>query len=180
MKYEFSRLSQIPETKGPTFVFAHFLTPHPDYVFESNGDFLPLQEAVKESLETRYLDQLVATNNMVESVIDQLLADSAVPPIIILQSDEGPYPDFNNTFNWTQSQGNDLDLRVKSGILNAYYFPGVDSSVFYPSITPVNSFRLLFNLYFGTNLALLPDKYYYWYPGLPYKFIDVTDYLKPG
>ena len=181
VKYEFGRLSQIPETKGPTFVFAHFLTPHPDYVFESNGDFLSLQEkAAKGSAEALYLDQMVATNNMVESCIDHLLAESAVPPIIILQSDEGPYPDFIDTFNWTQSQGDDLNLRVKSGILNAYYFPGVDSSVFYPSITPVNSFRLLFNLYFGTNLELLPDKYYYWYPRLPYKFIDVTDFLKPG
>ena len=178
VKYEFDRLSQIPNMEAPTFTFAHFLTPHPEYVFMSNGDFLPEQELLKESFEAKYLDQLVATNNMVESVIDRLLADSAVPPIIILQSDEGPYPDFNNTFNWTEGQGSDLDLRVKSGILNAYYFPGVDQSVFYPSITPVNSFRLLFNLYFGTNLELLPDKYYYSYPRQPYRFIDVTERLQ--
>jgi hypothetical protein len=178
VKYEFDRMSEIPEREGPTFVFAHFLTPHPDYVFKSNGDFLPTQEALKRSLETRYLDQLLATNQMVEATIDRLLADSETPPIIIIQADEGPYPDFMDAFGWTQSQGNDLDLRVKSGILNAYYFPGVDSGVFYPSITPVNSFRELFNLYFGANLDLLPDKYYYWYPGQPYNFIDVTPYLQ--
>jgi hypothetical protein len=178
VKYEFDRLSQIPDVEAPTFVFAHFLTPHPDYVFKSDGDYLPTEEAVQRTPETRYLDQLVATNHMVESCIDSLIAQSEVPPIIILQSDEGPYPNFGDGFNWTESSGSDLDLRVKSGILNAYYFPGVDKSVFYPSITPVNSFRLVFNLYFGTNLELLPDKYYYWYPGQPYRFIDVTERLQ--
>jgi hypothetical protein len=179
-KYEFNRLSQIPDVQAPTFVFAHFLTPHPDYVFESDGAFLAPEEAVKRSVETRYLDQLVATNNLVESCIDRLIAESDVPPIIILQSDEGPYPNFEGYFSWTPSHGGNLDLRVKSGILNAYYFPGVEQGVFYPSITPVNSFRLLFNLYFGTNLALLPDKYYYQYPEAIYRFIDLTDFLKPG
>jgi hypothetical protein len=177
VKYEFDRLSQIPEEEGPTFVFAHFLTPHPDYVFRSNGDFLPSREDVSP-YGSRYLDQLVATNHMVESCIDRILEESVVPPIIILQSDEGPYPDFLDTINWTESQGGNLDLRVKSGILNAYYFPGNDQSLFYPSMSPVNSFRLLFNLYFGTNLDLLPDRHYYWHPGQPYRFIDVTEMLR--
>lgn len=178
VKYEFDRLSQIPNVKAPTFVFAHFLTPHPPYVFKRNGEFLPPEEALRTSPETQYLDQLVATNKMVESCIDRLLTESDVPPIIILQSDEGPYPNFANSWTWTESSGSDSDLRLKSGILNAYYFPGVDQSVLYSSITPVNSFRLVFNLYFGTNLDLLPDKYYYWYPGQPYRFIDVTERLR--
>lgn len=177
VKYEFDRLSQIPEVEEPTFVFAHFLTPHPDYVFKSNGDFLPMEEAIRTSLEKRYLDQLVATNHLVEQCIDRLIAESDVPPIIILQSDEGPHPDFLDGFKWNETSGSDLDLRTKTGILNAYYFPGADQSVLYTSITPVNSFRLVFNLYFGTNLDLLPDEYYYWYPGQPYNFIDVTERL---
>jgi hypothetical protein len=178
VKYEFDRLSRIPEEEGPTFVFAHFLTPHPGYVFKSNGDFLPYEEMQRTRSDKAYLDQLVATNQMFEAVIDALVAESDIPPIIIVQSDEGPYPDFGDGFRWTEADGSDLDLRVKSGILNAYYFPGVDKSVFYPSITPVNSFRLVFNLYFGTNLELLPDKYYYWYPGQPYRFIDLTERLQ--
>ena len=177
VKYEFDRLSRIPEREGPTFVFAHFLTPHPDYVFKNNGDFLSPEEAVQIPPETRYLGQLVATNRLVEECIDRLIAESDVPPVIILQSDEGPYPDFAEGFTWTETEGSDLDLRVKSGILSCYYLPGVDAGILYPSITPVNSFRVVFNLYFGTNLELLPDKYYYWYPGQPYRFIDVTDRL---
>lgn len=178
VKYKFERLSRIPERRGPTFVFAHFLTPHPDYVFDSNGEFLPSPENTTRSLERRYLDQLLATNRLVEQCIDRLIAESDVPPIIILQSDEGPYPNFADGFKWTETEGSDLDLRVKSGILNAYYLPGADQEILYPSVTPVNSFRLVFNLYFGTSLEILADRYYYWRPGQPYNFIDVTDRLK--
>lgn len=35
----------------------------------------------------------------------------------------------------------------------------VDKSILYPSITPVNSFRLIFNLYFNTQYELLPDDF---------------------
>jgi hypothetical protein len=178
VKYEFDWLGRVPQIEEPTFVFAHFLTPHPDYVFDKNGDYLALEESAGRSLETQYLDQLVATNNMVEACIDRIVSESDVPPIIILQADEGPYPDFMKSFSWDQSRGNNLDLRVKSGILNAYYFPGADQSVFYPSITPVNSFRLVFNLYFGTNLEALPDRYYLCVnTAKPFDFTDVTDIL---
>jgi hypothetical protein len=52
----------------------------------------------------------------------------------------------------------DLDqLLAKFRILNAYFLPGVSHRHLYPSITPVNSFRLVFNLYFHAGLPLLPD-----------------------
>ena len=178
VKYEFDWLGRVPQFDEPTFVFAHFLTPHPDYVFDKNGDYLTVEESAGRSLETQYLDQLVATNNMVEACIDRIISESDVPPVIVLQADEGPYPDFMKTFSWDQSRGNNLDLRVKSGILNAYYFPGADQNVFYPSITPVNSFRLVFNLYFGSNLEALPDRYYLCVnTARPFDFTDVTEIL---
>jgi hypothetical protein len=40
--------------------------------------------------------------------------------------------------------------------LSAYFLPGVDATV-YPTITPVNTFRVIFNEYFGQNLELLDD-----------------------
>jgi len=46
------------------------------------------------------------------------------------------------------------------GILNAYYFPDANPGL-YPRITPVNSFRLLFQTYFGEDLNLLEDVSYY-------------------
>jgi hypothetical protein len=39
--------------------------------------------------------------------------------------------------------------------------PGGGTSQIYPTITPVNTFRLIFNIYFGGNYPLLEDKSYF-------------------
>ncbi|MDH4209516.1 MAG: hypothetical protein OEV76_11625, partial [Anaerolineae bacterium] len=109
------------------------------------------------------------------------LSKSDVAPIIILQADEGPYPERlleeNRGFNWDTATG--AELRHKMGILNAYYLPGVDGSALYPTVTPVNSFRQVFNLYFGTSLELLPDiNYAYEDFNYPYRFLDITDRIE--
>lgn len=176
--YEFDQLAEIPENEGPTFVFAHLLVTHPPYVFESDGSFITPQESHQRSNRDNYVNQVMAANSMLEKLIDQLLSKSEVDPIIILQADEGPYPDRliaeNRSFDWKEATG--AELRHKMGILNAYYLPGVDSSALYPSITPVNSFRLVFNLYFGTSLEFLRDaNYAYEDFDHPYQFLDITD-----
>ncbi|MGB8983035.1 MAG: hypothetical protein WCC12_14260 [Anaerolineales bacterium] len=44
----------------------------------------------------------------------------------------------------------------------AYYLSGKDvDSLAYPPITPVNSFRLVFNAYFGGDYTLLEDVGYF-------------------
>jgi hypothetical protein len=42
-------------------------------------------------------------------------------------------------------------------ILNALYLPGAEADWLYPGITPVNTFRLIFNHYFGQHYSYLPD-----------------------
>ena len=72
-----------------------------------------------------------------------------------------------------------MELRKKTGILNAYYLPDVDKSVLYPSITPVNSFRVIFNLYFNTDFELLPDEIYVFADSdHPYRFINMTEKVR--
>jgi hypothetical protein len=173
VQYKFGRIGKIAEMAAPTFVFAHFLTPHPDYVFESNGDFLTVEETAGRSLKTKYTDQLQATNKMVKSLVDTLLAHSDSPPIIILQADEGPFP--KGSYSWRWDELTEPERRQKIGILNAYYFPGGHEDVLYESISPVNSFRVVFNLYFGADLELLPDRHFVYDWSQPYVFHDVTD-----
>ena len=48
---------------------------------------------------------------------------------------------------------------------------GADTSRLYASITPVNSFRVVLNEYFGTELPLLPDRNYVLDS---YEVVDVT------
>jgi len=107
-------------------------------------------------------------------LIDKILSSSEVKPIIIIQSDEGPAPEGYSDLGANNS---DQQLKQKFGILNAYLLPDIDESVLYPSISPVNSFRIVFNLYFRTDFEILTDKHFmssYYYV---YKFLDVTDRL---
>jgi len=58
--------------------------------------------------------------------------------------------------------------------LNAYHLPeGVNGAGLYPSISPVNSFWVIFNRYFGQDLELLPDRSYFMTVGHPYQLILV-------
>ena len=66
----------------------------------------------------------------------------------------------------------------RASILNAYYMPQGKTDLLYPAITPVNSFRVIFNTYFGTNYRLLPDQTYYSPLVNPYDFIDITDKIE--
>jgi hypothetical protein len=71
-------------------------------------------------------------------------------------------------------------LETRLGILNAYYLPGVSHESLYPGISPVNSFRVVFNQYFGAGLPLLEDRSHVWRSSDDiYDFMDVTDALRP-
>ena len=178
---KFDELAEVPNIKEPTFVFAHMLIPHDPYVFNRNGNFVTEEEERKRTKIVNYVDQLIFTNKKLKILIDKLLSDSELSPIIVLQADEGPYPQRyiadKLNFNWEQARKE--ELREKMRILNAYYLPGVDKDILYPSITPVNSFRLIFNLYFDTNFEFLPDENYAFVDeGHIYKFFNVTDKVK--
>ena len=139
--------------KEPKFVFAHLIIPHPPYVYKPNGDFVPegtLTEKWIYDLTTPgpdkpgYTNAILYANSEILNVVDNILADSKTPPIIIIQGDHGAF-----RFNMPEQ---------RMSILNAYYLPNTAArGSLYPSITPVNSFRILFDSYFGQNLPLLPD-----------------------
>lgn len=176
--FQFDRMAKSRDLPGPKFVLAHFLLPHAPYVFDRDGRFISREEESVRDLRDLYLDQLMFTNRRINELVDHLLSgpdDS--DPIIILQADEGPHPEELledvDAFSWEGAS--DADLKLKFRILNAYYLPGAKKDGLYPSITPVNSFRVFLNAYFGLDLALLPDRSYVFpdYAHL-YDFTDVT------
>ena len=76
----------------------------------------------------------------------------------------------------------DAELEEKFGILSAMRVPGADleAAGFHDEMTPVNTFRILFNARFGTDLELLPDRI--WAHENLYRFYDmfeITDRLRP-
>lgn len=189
---QFEKLSEIPCIKGPKFVFCHIIYPHSPYIFGPNGEFLLEQEVAKKSDRENYLNEIIFCNKKIKLLVDQILSKSVYPPVIVLQADEGPssLKEFKRKageegIEWAQQSEVLLKLHMK--IFNAYYLSNgsaslttdIDKNTLYPSITPVNSFRLIFNLYFGTNYELLEDKSYVFEDvEHPYKFIDVTDKVK--
>jgi hypothetical protein len=66
-------------------------------------------------------------------------------------------------------------LWERTSILNAYYLPNGESQFLYPAISPVNSFRIVLNAYFGLNLDLLPDETYFTSHLTGRTFTNVTD-----
>jgi hypothetical protein len=157
---QFAELERMPARRGPKFVFAHVLVTHPPYVFGPNG------EDPGTGKGFTYLDQLRYANARLSRLIDTLQKGSSPPPVIILQSDEGPKPGGavvqvkgkKRRIRWSPGRESPEQKRVHHPILNALGFPGADMKVLYPSISPVNTFRVLFNLYFGTRYRLLPDE----------------------
>lgn len=83
---QFAELEQMPARRGPKFVFAHILVTHPPYVFGPNG------EDRGPGKGFTYLDQLHYANARLSRLVDVLQKNSSLPPVIILQSDEGPKP----------------------------------------------------------------------------------------
>ncbi|MEE8483546.1 MAG: hypothetical protein V3S46_03030 [Nitrospinota bacterium] len=184
VNFKFKKLMEIPATerKAPVFVFAHMLIPHPPYVFDERGRYIPAKLVGLRSESENYIRQLMHLNDRLEKLVDTILSKSEVPPIIILQSDEGPYPyryiNRISSFNWKE-EATVTELRHKVGIINAYYFPGRGKENLYPTITPVNTFKVLFNTYFNSDYELLPDRSFAHVDDMHiYDFVDVTDKIK--
>jgi len=151
LEYNLDQLARLPEMPGPKFVFAHLVIPHPPYVFGPNGE--PIDYDVPDTPgyqnQVRYLDRILP------GLLQTIIRKSAVPPVIIVQADHGAV---------------NAPPALRMNILNAYYLPGGEQ-LLYPHISPVNTFRLIFNLYFGGHYALLKDTAYFSYYSRPYEFI---------
>ncbi|MFW6082537.1 MAG: hypothetical protein ACOC8C_00640 [Chloroflexota bacterium] len=177
---KFDELATVPDREGPTFVFAHILLPHAPYLFGPEGVEVTSEQEEARTEAENYLNQLIFTNEVVMELVDEILSASESPPIIILQADEGPFIPFLDEFGGDGTDWrplSDAAVRTHMRILNAYHLPDADpAEMLYPSITPVNTFRILFDHYFGADYGLLPDESYMVEDTLhPYKFMDVTD-----
>jgi hypothetical protein len=140
------KLARLP---GPKFVFIHLVIPHPLFVFAPDGS--PTDPSLfmdengiysKDDYYKGYRNQAAFISDQMKTAMTTLLNESPNPPVIVMQGDHGP---------WLQ-YGSD-----QFKILNAYYLPG-HSDLLYPTISPVNTFRLIFDTYLGADYPLLDDQ----------------------
>lgn len=173
---QIDKVMEISERNEATFVFAHILVPHDPYVFDPDGRCLSFEERKRRSERDGYVAQLRYANSLIKDLVSALLATEGPKPIIIIQADEGPFPDRYRHSNRSWQEATVDELKMKMGILNAYYFPDGDYRDLDQHVTSVNTFRILFNKYFGTRLKRLPDRVFA-FPDYfkVYDFFDITD-----
>jgi hypothetical protein len=147
-----SSMHELAHLPGPKFVFIHIISPHPPFVYGSDGTptdpaaFLDQNSLYEADAYARgYTNQVEYISGQLVTALSTLLRESSIPPVIILQGDHGP---------WMQTGSNMFE------ILNAYYLPG-HNDLLYPAISPVNTFRLVLDTYLGADYPLLDDTSYF-------------------
>lgn len=148
----FNTINALSRMRGPQFNYIHLIAPHPPFIYNATGrpinpgQFLNDKGLYPADLYAKgYVGQLQFLNKKMLAAVDVILKNSKQPPIIIIQGDHGPWLQPKDRHMW---------------ILNAIYLPGHSDSL-YPRISPVNTFRLVFNLYFGGKYEMLEDVSYY-------------------
>lgn len=175
---EFDKIPKVQKMiEGPRFVFAHIVSPHPPYLFNAQGkppDNVP--QAMKADgldiwqFKEAYVEQIKFLNAKIIQLVDEILVQADTPPIIIIQSDHG-----------TASSGTGkLDTRTESliqerlGIFSVFYLQGNGEEDIIKSLTPVNTFRFIFNKYFNAQYPLLENRYFFT-SYLDRRSLDVTN-----
>lgn len=138
-------LKRLPEMESPKFVLAHFLVPHPPFIFAPDGKF-----SWADDPAAGYVSNVQFIDSQIVPVVEEIIKKSKTPPIIIIMGDHGAtgIPKMETP-------------QMRMSILNAYYVNDQAKNGLYETITPVNTFRIVFNNYFGTSYPLLEDLSYH-------------------
>jgi len=184
--FTFDKVTDTTQWNSPVFVYAHIFSPHPPFVFGPNGENIQpnrkysvddakdffTEGGTQDEYINGYREQIQYINKRLITLINHILSIKDTFSVIILQADHGP----RLMADWSNLDR--TDLRECYSIFNAYYLPNNGNKMLYESITPVNTFRLVFNLYFGGSYDLLGDKNYFYNPLLSPAVIDVTSAIR--
>ena len=161
------------EQNKPKFIFVHILSPHSPYIFGPNGEHTVPGDSINSSPwneRNAHVNQVKFVNKNLIELIPKLL-DSENKPIIILQGDTGS----GYEIDWKSPS--DVTVIERMSNLNAVYFPNNDYSKIH-DLTPVNTFRIIFNEYFDEENVLYENRSYWSNSDKPYQYKDVSDILK--
>ena len=131
-------LEAIPQLPGKKFIYAHLLLTYPPFTFNPDGSYA----VGSSSFEQAFRDQIAFANRRLSQVVETIVSQSRQAPVIVIQGDHAVF------------YGDAPRFRI----LNAYFLPGVEKDQLSPSMTPVNTFRLIFSTYLGLDYPLLNDQ----------------------
>jgi hypothetical protein len=165
-------LTQVPGIPGPVFAFAHVLSPHQPFTFESDCRPLVRKPAVGSG-RGRYVEQIECLDRMLLKLISSLLRDSDVPPVILLQGDHGSSTTAFDTATTAEAIPPAAAF-ARFGAFGAYYLPDHGSAAFGDSVTVVNVLGNVLRHYLGADLPREPDDLYLSAYSAPYAFKRVS------
>ena len=181
--YPLERMEEAIAVDSPKFVFVHLLYGHPPFVFGPEGerianswnytwddgtDLLEDDAARAEYIES-YAGQAAYLNKRLLETVDEILAGSKRAPVIVIHGDHGPGSRYSN-----DSLAN-TDVQERFSIFYAALLPNGGNDSLYPSISPVNGMRLIFNRYFGANYSLLEDASFFNGFSTPYRYTRIDE-----
>ena len=145
----FDFVSKAVDIKGPKFIFAHISKPKDPATFDRYGNFVlgtlvehGFRDSHDASVPNAYTGQLIYINALVLRMVDDILRGSDGDPIIVIVGDHN-----------RRIRGRPLHP-----ILAAFRLPNSGDSGMYPSISSVNHFRYILNVYFDLGITLLQDR----------------------
>jgi hypothetical protein len=136
----------------PKFVFGHIMMPHAPFYFDRHGNstnqFSPIYNFRNQ--QQPFLDQLIYTNTWVDTLAKAANRPFSRPRVVIIEGDHG----YRN-----ENQSSPREIHFMN--LNSWYFSDNNYNLLYDSISPVNTFRVIFNKYFNGRLPILNDSTVY-------------------
>lgn len=183
-------LRVVPTLDSPKFVFAHIILPHKPNIFTPEGDMLSLEVASEQNYDKGYINNLQYASREILTIVNKI-KEVNKDSVIIVQGDTGPTSIWGYGLYSSEHGGSLVGLDkahpewiwLKMNILNAVYAPSLGQKwINLDSFgSPVNTFRILFNYYFGSNYSILPEKHYFMEAITPpFGFIEVSDAIKKG
>jgi hypothetical protein len=155
---------------------------------DESGRCISAEEAKTHTRAQNYIGQVKYTNREILKFLDVAMNRTGLKPIIVIQSDEGPWPQRFAGDEITRlgadvtpadwRKATPAELVEKMAILNAIYLPDRDMSDIEETASPVNNFRLVLREFFGVPLEPLPDRQIIFESAERlYRFQDVTESL---
>jgi hypothetical protein len=165
---ELGNLQKAAGIQGPKFVFAHFMLPHPPFVFTADGaasDVRVISFSWQKD-KSYYLEQSKFCERVLVKTLEETIKHAGNDAIFVVQSDHGP--GFARQKDEDEATYSYHHMRI----FNAFKVP---PDISLPSPTsPVNTFRYLFDKALGYDFPLQDNRSLMSTYEQPYQYTDIT------
>lgn len=171
----FAGIAAVGSRPEPTFVFAHFISPHWPYVLDADCRYGAARAPVPRRRElgaqdAAYIEQVKCVDRHVLELARRLTSASAPKPVIIFQSDHGSKS--LDALHATGTPGLPA-LRERFGAFGAYYLPDGGAAAMGEPATIVNVLGTVLSYYAGADVRREPDDLYFSLAESPYALEEV-------